>query len=97
MTEKRKADARSSLVESLRIVQDEFDVAVTRLGAVESKVVEGTARIEASERRVEKMRKSIDASGVRTEEDVAYRIAFFRKYEDGFLAREERFRSHLGY
>ncbi len=64
---------------------------------VESDVVEGAARIEALERRVEGMRDHIEGERTRAEEDVSARLASFWKFEETFWEKERRLEAQLGY
>ena len=67
----------------------ELNSAVNKLGMVEEERVEGIARMEASQRRVEELLVSIEAGKKQTEDEIRKRIASFKKYESAYIATQK--------
>lgn len=82
--EKRKSDTVTVLTKTLNNAQSELDTAVNQLRVVANERLDGMARIEAGERRVDEMKRSIDKEGAKTVEEIKSRIASFRKFEEHF-------------
>ena len=85
------------LTRALHTSQHDLDTAVNDLGVVESERLDGIARIESIEKRVEEIRAHIEMQRKETEKEVASRIASFQKFEKTFWKNEEDLHSQLGF
>ena len=94
-TEKRKADTVSMLTRALQTVQTDLENAMEQLGVVQSERLEGLARIEASEKRVEEVKAHIEQERKMTEEEIASRIASFEKFEKRFWTKDQSFQCQI--
>ena len=94
-TEKRKADTVSMLTRALQTAQTDLENAMEQLGVVQSERLEGLARIEASEKRVEEVKAHIEQERKMTEKEIASRIASFQKFEKRFQAKDQAFQSQI--
>lgn len=70
---------------------------MNQLGVVESERLDGLARIEAGEKRVEELKSLIERERKATEDEIAKRIASFHKFEKVYWLKEEPLHSQLGY
>lgn len=95
--EKQTSSIITVLTQTLTNAQNKFDTAVNRLGVVESERLDGIARIEASEKRVEELRVNIDGEMKKAHEDIGKRIASFHKFEKEYYSKEENLNPQLGY
>ena len=85
------------LTRALQTSQHDLDTAMNELGVVESERLDGIARIESIEKRVEEIRAHIEKQRRETENEVASRIASFQKFEKMFWRNEEDLHSQLGF
>jgi len=94
-SEKRKADTVSMLTRALQTAQTDLENAMEQLGVVQSERLEGLARIEASEKRVEEVKTHIEQERKMTEEEIASRIASFEKFEKRFWTKDQAFQCQI--
>lgn len=88
-TEKQRLDITDKLSKELESSKNELTTATNKLGIVEDQRLDGIAKIEASQKRVEELEAHIEKEKKRTENEIYARIASFHKFEKGFLAKEK--------
>eukprot|EP01082_Thalassiosira_pseudonana_P009894 g8763.t1 g8763 contig34:45082-46637(-) len=87
--EKQRLDITDKLSKELESSKNELTTATNKLGIVEDQRLDGIAKIEASQKRVEELEAHIEKEKKRTENEISARIASFHKFEKGFLAKEK--------
>lgn len=88
-TEQQQLHIKAKLTKQLDATKNELNSAVNKLGMVEEERVEGIARMEASQRRVEEILASIEAGKKQPEDEIRKRIASFKKYESAYIATQK--------
>ena len=88
-TEQQQLHIKAKLTKQLHATKNELNTAVNKLGLVEEERLEGIAKMEASQRRVEELQASIEAGKSQTEVEIRKRIASFQKYERAYIAMQK--------
>ena len=83
------------LTRALQTAQTDLENAMEQLGVVQSERLEGLVRIEASEKRVDEVKAYIEQEQKITEEEIASRIASFKKFEKRFWTKDQAFQSQI--
>ena len=89
--EKRKLETTTKLTRELENAKTELSATINKLGTVEEERLEGMAKIEASQKRVQKLEAQIENDRKRTDDEIASRIASFQKFEEAFREKEAPF------
>eukprot|EP00956_Cyclotella_meneghiniana_P011928 scaffold16811_cov73-Cyclotella_meneghiniana.AAC.7 len=87
--EQQQLHIKAKLTKQLDATKNELNTAVNKLGLVEEERLEGIAKMEASQRRVEELQASIEAGKSQTEVEIRKRIASFQKYERAYIAMQK--------
>ena len=95
MIEKQKVDSLTQLGNTLRAVQNELTTATTKLGAVESELVDGMKKIDVCVERNTKLETMIHAEKERSEANIVQLVTSFHKFEESYLTKEEKLHSSL--
>ena len=95
MIEKQKVDSSTQLGNTLRAVQNELTTATTKLGAVESELVDGMKKIDVCVERNTKLETMIHAEKERSEANIVQLVTSFHKFEESYLTKEEKVHSSL--
>ena len=95
MIEKQKVDSSTQLGNTLRAVQNELTTATTKLGVVESELVEGMKKVDVRVERNTKLETMIHAEKERSEANIAQLVKSFHKFEESYLTKEEKVHSSL--
>jgi len=95
MIEKQKVDSSTRLGNTLRAVQNELTTATTKLGAVESELVDGMKKIDVRVERNTKLETMIHAEKERSEANIVQLVTSFHKFEESYLTSEEKLHSSL--
>lgn len=95
MIEKQKVDSSTQLGNTLRAVQNELTTATTKLGAVESELVDGMKKIDVCVERNAKLETMIHAEKERSEANIVQLVTSFHKFEESYLTKEEKLHSSL--
>ena len=95
MIEKQKVDSSTRLGNTLRAVQNELTTATTKLGAIESELVDGMKKIDVRVERNTKLETMIHAEKERSEANIVQLVTSFHKFEESYLTSEEKLHSSL--
>lgn len=86
-SEQQHLNIKAKLTKQLEAAKNELNSAVETLGLAEKERVDGIARMEASQRRVEELEALIEADRRRTNDCIKKRIEDFRKYDKMMMSR----------
>ena len=94
---KEKTNTVAALTSARENASGELKAAAKQMGVVESEHLEGLARIEASQKRVEELQVRMEEEKKAAEKEVASRIASFHKFEEAFRMKESPLNGAMGY
>ena len=84
------------LSKALHTSQNNLDNAVSQLGKVESERLDGIARIEASQQRIEDLKVQTQKKRSDANRELTERIESFRKFTNNYWEKEEKFHAQIG-
>lgn len=84
------------LSRALQTSQNDLDNAVSKLGKVESERLDGIARIEASQQRIEDLKVQTEKKRDDANAELTARIESFRKFTRKYWEKEEKFHAQIG-
>jgi chromosome segregation ATPase len=87
--EERHLHTKSKLNKQLDDAKHELNSTVNKLGTVEEERLEGIARVEACQKRIDVIEKLIDAEARQTMDARRKRIEAFHKFEEAFIAKQQ--------
>lgn len=87
--EEQNIHHKTKLTKQLEAAKEELNSAVSKLGIVEEVRLDGIARIEASQKRVEEMEAAIKMQAEQVDKEVRNRIESFHKLASSYLAKQK--------
>jgi chromosome segregation ATPase len=88
-TEERHLHTKSKLNKQLDDAKHELNSTVNKLGTVEEERLEGIARVEACQKRIDIIEKLMEAEERQTNETRCKRIEAFHEFEKAFIAKQQ--------
>ena len=87
ITEQQHLHTKAKLTKQLEAAKNELNSAVESLGLAEKERVDGIARMEASQRRIEELEALIEADKRKANDCIQKRIEAFQEYEKLMVSR----------
>jgi hypothetical protein len=87
--EQQHLHTKTKLTKQLDAAKNELNSAVSKLGIVEEERLDGIARMEASQMRVDDLQKLIEIDRKKADDDIQRRVASYHKFEKSIISKHK--------